>query len=161
MANDGNNARLSAAQIERLIRPKSVAIVGASDKPGALGSTLLSNLERNGFAGSIYPINPNREMLAGRSCLRSVAELPEGVDCAVLAIPKAFVLDTVRGLADRKVGAAVIYSAGFAEGGEEGLAEQIELGRIAKEAGMVIEGPNCIGCASGHLGIVFVLNRRW
>ncbi len=145
MANDVSEPRLSAAQIERLIRPKSVAIVGASDKPGALGTTLLSNLERNGFAGSIYPINPNRDTLAGRTCLKSVAELPDGVDCAVLAIPRAFVLDAVRGLAERKVGAAVIYSAGFAEGGEEGLAEQIEIGRIAKEAGMVIEGPNCIG----------------
>ena len=145
MANDCSEPRLSAAQIERLIRPKSIAIVGASDKPGALGTTLLSNLERNGFVGAIYPINPNRDMLAGRTCLKSVAELPDGVDCAVLAIPRAFVLDAVRGLAERKVGAAVIYSAGFAEGGEEGLAEQIEIGRIAKEAGMVIEGPNCLG----------------
>ena len=145
MADDGNELRLGAAQIERLIRPKSVAIVGASDKPGALGSTLLSNLERNGFSGSIYPINPNRDMLAGLHCLKSVAELPDGLDCAVLAIPRAFVLDAVRGLAERKVGAVVIYAAGFAEGGEEGLVEQIEIGRIGKEAGMVIEGPNCIG----------------
>jgi acyl-CoA synthetase (NDP forming) len=140
--------RLTAAQIDRLIRPTSVAVVGASDKPGALGSTLLSNLDKNGFAGTIYPINPNRETLGGRPCLKSVAELPEGVDCAVLAIPRAFVLDAVRGLAERKVGAAVIYSAGFAEGGEEGLAEQQEIGRIAAAADMVIEGPNCLGCVN-------------
>lgn len=140
--------RLTPTQIDRLIRPASVAVVGASDKPGALGTTLLSNLDKNGFAGHIYPINPNRETLGGRDCLKTVSELPEGVDCAVLAIPRAFVLDAVRGLAERKVGAAVIYSAGFAEGGEEGLAEQQEIGRIAAEAGMVIEGPNCLGCVN-------------
>jgi len=140
--------RLTPAQIDRLIRPTSVAVVGASDKPGALGATLLSNLDRNGFAGRIYPINPNRATLGGRDCLKSVADLPDGVDCAVLAIPRAFVLDAVRGLAERKVGAAVIYSAGFAEGGEAGLAEQQEIGRIATAAGMVIEGPNCLGCVN-------------
>ena len=140
--------RLTPTQIDRLIRPTAVAVVGASDKPGALGTTLLSNLDKNGFAGTIYPINPKRETLGGRDCLKSVAELPEGVDCAVLAIPRAFVLDAVRGLAERKVGAAVIYSAGFAEGGEEGLAEQQEIGRIAADAGMVIEGPNCLGCVN-------------
>lgn len=140
--------RLTPTQIDRLIRPTSVAVVGASDKPGALGTTLLSNLDKNGFSGRIYPINPKRETLGGRDCLKSVAELPAGVDCAVLAIPRAFVLDAVRGLAERRVGAAVIYSAGFAEGGEEGLAEQQEIGRIAAEAGMVIEGPNCLGCVN-------------
>ena len=140
--------RLTATQIDRLIRPTSVAVVGASDKPGALGTTLLSNLDKNAFRGAIYPINPNRETLGGRNCLKSVAELPEGVDCAVLAIPRAFVLNAVRGLAERRVGAVVIYSAGFAEGGEEGLAEQREIAQIAQANGMVIEGPNCLGCVN-------------
>ena len=131
--------------IERLLRPKSVAIVGASDKPGALGASVLSNLERNGFDGEIYPINPKRDEIAGRKCLASVDDLPEGVDVAVLAIPRVAVLDAVKGLAGRKTGAVVIFSAGFAEGGEEGLVEQREIGRIARESGMVIEGPNCLG----------------
>lgn len=133
------------AAIERLLRPKSVAIVGASDKPGALGASVLSNLDRNGFGGDIYPINPKRDEIAGRKCLASVDDLPEGVDVAVLAIPRVAVLDAVKSLAARKAGAAVIFSAGFAEGGEEGLAEQREIGRIAHETGMVIEGPNCLG----------------
>ncbi|MFV0644925.1 MAG: acetate--CoA ligase family protein [Sphingomonadaceae bacterium] len=141
-------SRLSAQQIDRLVRPKSVAVIGASDKPGALGATLLSNLQGNGFAGDIYPVNPKRDEIAGLKCYHSPNELPDGVDCAVLAIPKPFVLDTVRQLAARKVGAVVIYSAGFAEGGEEGLAEQREIARIADENGMVIEGPNCLGCVN-------------
>jgi acyl-CoA synthetase (NDP forming) len=131
--------------LERLLRPRSVAVVGASDKPGALGTTLLSNLDANGFAGAVYPINPKRETLGGRTCLPGIEALPEGVDAAVLAIPRAGVLDAVKALAARKVGGVVIFAAGFAEGGPEGLAEQREIARIAREAGMVVEGPNCLG----------------
>lgn len=134
-----------AASLDRLLRPHSVVIVGASDKPGALGASVLSNLTRNGFAGDIHLINPKRAEIGGRPCLPSVDALPEGVDAAVLAIPRVAVLETVQALAARKVGAAVIFSAGFAEGGEDGLAEQRAIGRIAAEAGMVVEGPNCLG----------------
>lgn len=137
--------RYTPRQIDRLLRPKSIAIIGASDKPGALGGSVLSNLDRNGFSGAVYPVNHKRDEIAGRPCVKSAADLPEGVDCAVLAIPRAFVLDAVRDLAARKAGAAVIFSAGFAEGGEEGLAEQREIARIAAEAGMIVEGPNCLG----------------
>ncbi|WP_373791950.1 CoA-binding protein, partial [Delftia acidovorans] len=132
--------------IGRLLRPRSIAIVGASATPGALGASVLGNLERNGFAGDIHLINPKRSEIAGRACLASVDQLPEGVDVAVLAIPQPFVLETVRALAARRVGAAVIFSAGFAEAGERGMAEQREIARIAAEAGMVVEGPNCLGC---------------
>lgn len=131
--------------LDRLLRPRSVAIVGASDKPGALGASVLSNLTRNGFSGDIHLINPKRAEIGGRPCLPSVDALPDGVDAAVLAIPRAAVLDTLKALAARNAGAAVIFSAGFAEGGEEGLAEQREIGRIAAETGMVVEGPNCLG----------------
>lgn len=136
---------LSHAALDRFLRPKSVAVVGASDKPGALGATLLTNLDRNGYAGAVYPVNPKRDEIMGKRCYASVGALPEGVDVAVLAIPRAGVLEAVKGLADRKCGGVVIFSAGFAEGGEEGLAEQREIARIAQEAGMVVEGPNCLG----------------
>jgi len=111
-------ARLERASIARLLKPRSVAVVGASDKPGALGATLISNLDRAGYAGAIYPINPNREKIGERACLPSVDALPDGVDVAVLAIPRAFVLDTIKGLAARGVGSAIIFAAGFAEDGE-------------------------------------------
>ncbi|WP_062788704.1 acetate--CoA ligase family protein [Novosphingobium capsulatum] len=136
---------LSHQAIARFLRPQSVAVVGASDKPGALGATLLSNLDRNGYAGAIYPVNPKRSEIGGRPCYASVDALPEGVDVAVLAIPRVGVLDAVRSLVARKAGGVVIFSAGFAEGGEEGLAEQREIARLAAEAGMVVEGPNCLG----------------
>lgn len=146
-------ARLERASIARLLKPRSVAVVGASDKPGALGATLISNLDRAGYAGAIYPINPNRDKIGERACLPSVDALPDGVDVAVLAIPRAFVLDTIRGLAARGVGSAIIFAAGFAEDGEAGMAEQAEIGRIAAESGIVIEGPNCLGMVNHVDGV--------
>lgn len=131
--------------IGRLLRPQSIAIVGASEKPGALGASVLANLDRHAFPGAIHLINPKRDVIAGRPCIASADDLPEGVDVAMLAIPRAAVIDTVKALARRKVGAAIVFSAGFAEGGEKGLAEQREIARIARESGMIVEGPNCLG----------------
>ncbi|MDG5489685.1 acetate--CoA ligase family protein [Sphingomonas sp. BGYR3] len=146
MATDTRSAPAAvSAELNRLLSPRSVAIVGASEKPGALGASVLANLERNGFSGDIHLINPKRAEIGGRPCLPSIDALPVGVDAAVLAIPRAGVMDAIRALAARGCGAAVVFSAGFAEGGEQGLADQREIGRIAAEAGMVIEGPNCLG----------------
>lgn len=131
--------------LSRLLTPRSVAIVGASPTPGALGNSVLRNLERHGYAGDIHLINPRRDTIDGRPCLKSIDDLPEGVDAAVLAIPGEAVLAAVQALAARGVGSAIIFSAGFAEGGEQGLAAQAEVARIAAEHGMIVEGPNCLG----------------
>ena len=139
--------------LARLLTPRSVAIVGASDKPGALGKSVLDNLIRHAFAGQIHLINPKRETIDGRPCLASIDDLPHGVDAAVLAIPAPAVLDAVRALAARGVGAAVIFSAGFAEGGDAGLAAQAEVARIAHAHGMVVEGPNCLGMTNYVAGV--------
>ncbi len=139
--------------LSRLLKPRSIAIIGASATPGALGKSVLDNLERHGFAGEIYLINPKRAIIGGRECLGSIDELPPGVDAAVLAIPGPAVIDAVRALAARGVGAAVIFAAGFAEGGDEGQAAQTELARIAVQTGMIIEGPNCLGMTNYVDGI--------
>lgn len=139
--------------LSRLLAPRSVVIVGASPTPGALGNSVLKNLERHGYAGDIHLINPKRDEIDGRPCLKSIDELPHGVDAAVLAIPGPAVLGAVQALAARGVGAAIIFSAGFAEGGEEGLAAQAEVARIAAEHGMVVEGPNCLGMVNYAAGV--------
>jgi acyl-CoA synthetase (NDP forming) len=144
---------VTAEAIGRLLRPRSVAIVGASATPGALGASVLSNLERMGFSGDIHLVNPNRDDIGGRRCLRRIEELPLGIDAAVLAIPRAGVLEAVTALARRQAGAAVIFSAGFAEGGDAGRAEQREIARIAAEHGMFIEGPNCLGLVNHVDGV--------
>ena len=148
----------AVGNIDRLVRPRSIAIIGASDKKGALGTSVLENLERLGYTGDIYLINPKRDEISGRPCLKSPADLPENIDAAVLAIPRAFVLDAIRSLAERKCGSAVIFSAGFAEAGEEGLEEQRQIGEIAQVAGMIVEGPNCLGCVNyiDQVGLTFV-----
>ena len=146
-------ATSSVRNIERLLRPGSVAVVGASSTPGALGASVVANLERMEFAGEIHLINPKRDFIGERRCLPSVAELPLGVDVAVLAIPRSVVIETIRELVKRQVGAAIIFSAGFAEGGAAGLADQRELARIAADSGMIIEGPNCLGLVNYVDGI--------
>jgi acetate---CoA ligase (ADP-forming) len=143
----------SPRTIERLLRPRSIAVVGASPTPGALGASVIANLDRMGYPGDIYLINPKRDVIGERRCFKSIDNLPLDIDVAVLAIPQAAVLETVRSLVGRRVGAAVIFSAGFAEGGEEGLAEQRELARVAATSGMVIEGPNCLGLVNYVDGI--------
>jgi acyl-CoA synthetase (NDP forming) len=130
---------------QRLLRPRSVAIVGASANPNALGARVLANLERAKYSGDIHLINHKRDEINGRPCLKSIDDLTEWVDCAVLAIPRVAVLECVRACARRGVGGVIIFSAGFAEVGEEGRAEQQEIARVAKEYGMVVEGPNCLG----------------
>jgi acyl-CoA synthetase (NDP forming) len=122
-----------------------VVIVGASSTPGSTGGSVLDNLERAGYAGDIHLINPKRAEIGGRRCLPSIAELPEGVDCAIMGIPKVGVLEALKACAGRKVGGAIIYSAGFAEAGAQGRAEQEEIRRIARENNMAVEGPNCLG----------------
>ncbi len=133
------------AEIARFLRPRSVAVVGASDKKGSLGNNVMKVLAENGFTGDVHLINPKRAEIDGKPCLPSIDALPDGVDCAVLAIPQAGVIDSLHACARRGVGGVVIFAAGFAEGGAEGKKAQEEIGRIAREANMIVEGPNCLG----------------
>lgn len=135
----------TAANIGRLLSPRSVAIVGASAKPGSLGRLILDNLIRFDFTGAIYPINPGRDEVLGYPCTARIAELPLGVDCVVLAAPRGSILAAVHACAERQVGGIIIFSAGFAELGGEGAALQEEIAQVARDSGMAIEGPNCLG----------------
>jgi len=143
----------AVGDINRLLRPRSIAIVGASGTPGSLGNNVMKYLEKMGYDGDIHLINPKRDEIDGVPCIKSPADLPEGVDAAILAIPRVAVLGAIKALAERKCGAAVIFAAGFAEAGEEGLAAQAEIGEIARAAGMIVEGPNCLGCVNYVDGI--------
>src|SRR5262245_56033017 len=111
---DSGGARTA---IERMLRPRSIAIVGATPTPGALGQSLLANLERFAYRGDIHLVSATRGEINGRPCVKSAADLPERVDCACLAIPRAGILDAVTGCAQRGVGGVIIYAAGFAEAG--------------------------------------------
>ena len=136
-------------RLEALFRPKSIAVIGASDKP-TIGRRLIASLDRIGFAGPIFPINPNYAAVSGRRCYANAAELPETPDVAVFCVGHARVLDALLAAAARGVRAAVIYDGGFAERGEDGRRLQAQIAGICRDAGIALCGPNCMGVLSPH-----------
>lgn len=140
-------------KIDRLLRPRSIALIGASSSVGSLGASVLTNLEDAGYSGDLYLINPKHPIIHGRACLASIEELPPDIDCAVLAIPGAGVLAAARACAQRSVKGLIVFSAGFAESGEEGRKAQRELASIGQQHDMVLEGPNCLGMVNYVEGI--------
>jgi acyl-CoA synthetase (NDP forming) len=145
--------RIARGRLNRLLQPQSVALVGASATPGSLGESVLANLEESNYRGEIYLINPKRPVIHDRVCLGSIDEMPEGVDCAVLAIPGPSVVASLRACAAKGVGSAIVFSAGFAEAGVGGRTAQSELARIAREYHLVLQGPNCLGMVNYLDGI--------
>ena len=150
---DLESVKTTPDALDRLLKPRSVALVGASATPGSLGESVLINLENAGYAGDLYLINPKRTEIRGRACLASIEDLPHNVDCAVLAIPGPAVVDAARACAQRGVGSLIVFAAGFAESGEEGKAAQQELAHIARDHGIIIEGPNCLGMVNYRDGV--------
>ena len=136
-------------RLEPLFRPMSIAVVGASEKP-TIGRRLIASLDRFGFAGSVFPVNPSYSTVLGRQCYASVAELPEVPDVAVFCVGHERVLDPLATAATRGVGAAVIYDGGFAERGDEGRRRQAQIEGICRESGIALCGPNCMGVLSPH-----------
>ena len=132
------------AQLERLLSPRSIAIVGASARSGSFGERTQRNLA--GFAGRLHLVNARYDRLSGLPCHPSVATLPEAPDLAVVAAPMEAVEGVVRDCVAAGVGAAVVYAAGFAETGRpERVALQNRVADMAREGGVLLVGPNCIG----------------
>ncbi len=138
--------RLAAvASIERLMRPASIAVIGASRRARTIGHELLVNLASGGFTGRIYPVNPAGGVIAGLKVYGSVSEIPETVDLAVIAVAAAQVPSVVSQCGRSGVGGLVVISAGFAETGEAGRASEREILGMARWFGMRVIGPNCMG----------------
>jgi acetate---CoA ligase (ADP-forming) len=133
------------AALTRLLCPRSVAIVGISPEPGSIGANALNNLTGIGFAGDIHLVSRTNREIGERRCFAAIGELPEGIDAAVLAVPRRATVEAVKACVQRKVGAAIVFAAGFAEMDEHGRAEQETLAKLAQEGGMGLCGPNCIG----------------
>lgn len=134
-------ARRSPLDLSPLLAPRSVAVVGATDRPDSYGGNVLRNLARAGFEGPVWGVNPNRDSVLGRECVPSVADLPEPVDALVVAIPAAAVAEAVRAGAERGCGGAIVLSAGFAEI-EAGREHQTDLVRVARAHELPVCGPN-------------------
>jgi acetate---CoA ligase (ADP-forming) len=133
-----------------LFAPSSVAVVGASSDIARIGGRPIAYMKDAGFAGAIYPVNPNRAEIQGLKAYPSVAELPEAPDVAIVAVPAAVALEAIEALGERGTRAALVFTAGFAEVGEAGTAAQVQMVAIARKYGMRILGPNCLGMFDGR-----------
>jgi len=131
-----------------LFRPKSIAILGASEEPGRIGGRPVQLLKDFGFEGKIYPVNPNRETVQGLEAFLSVDAIPGGVDQAIMAVPAKIAIDVAEQCAAKGVKSIVAFTSGFSEMSTEGEAMQQRLTDIADESGMRILGPNCLGIFS-------------
>jgi acyl-CoA synthetase (NDP forming) len=146
-------ANAGVKDVRRILAPRSIAIVGASADPRSFGGFVQGNLERFGYTGTVHLVSRSSEAINGHRCVKSVDELPEGVDLAVLAIPEVGVIDSVKALAARHCHAAVLFASGYAEAGHEGQNKQAELARVAQASGILLVGPNCMGFTNLAAGI--------
>jgi acetyl-CoA synthetase len=136
-----------ALDLRRLMAPASIAVVGATDRPGSYAAETLLNLESIGFPGPVWGVNPRRTEVLGRPCVPSVPDLPEAVDAVVVAIPAAGVGEAVQQAGARGCGGAVVFSAGFAEV-PGGIALQEDLVAAAERHRLPVCGPNGNGIVS-------------
>lgn len=133
-----------------IMKPKSVAVIGASTRAHTIGSDLMKRLVEYGFKGSIYPVNPKGGEMLGLKVIPTVDELPDGVDLAVVIVNAQRVLDTVDACARRGIKGLVVISAGFKETGAEGRALEEALLERVRSHGMRMVGPNCLGVVNTH-----------
>ncbi len=136
--------------LEALFAPESVAVVGASGNPEKLGHVVLKNVVEGGYRGQVYPVNPQADVVLGLRCYPSVSALPGPVDVAVVVVPRDAVAEVIQDCVDKAVKAAVVITAGFREIGPEGVKAEKEIVRIAKEGGLRLLGPNCLGHIDTH-----------
>jgi acetyl coenzyme A synthetase (ADP forming)-like protein len=132
-------------KLDAVFRPDSVAVIGASRTPGKVGHILTKNMIDSGYLGKVVPINPRAEEILGLECYPSVLDVPFDIDLAVIAIPAAYVLQTVEECGQKGVKALIVISAGFKETGHEGAMLERKLVEVGKKYGMRIQGPNCLG----------------
>lgn len=135
----------AADNLTALFAPRSVAVIGASSDQRRFGGRPIQYLREAGFEGAIYPVNPGRGEIQGLTAYPSISEVPGPVDCALLAVTADVTQQTIEDCVARGVGSAILFGAGFSETGDEGRARQDRVLATAREAGMRLLGPNCMG----------------
>jgi acetyl coenzyme A synthetase (ADP forming)-like protein len=131
--------------LDAILKPRSIAVVGASRRPASIGHQLLDNLLRSGFQGPVYPVNPNAGVVHSIKAYPRVSAIPDPVDLAVVVVPKHEVLEAAEECGRAGVKGLVVISAGFAEVGGEGVARERALVEVVRRHGMRMVGPNCMG----------------
>jgi acetate---CoA ligase (ADP-forming) len=138
------------SSLSPLLEPRSVAVIGASPRPNTLGNNVVVNLRHFGYAGQIFPVHPSASEVAGLPAYRGFADLPERVDCAVVAVPAEKICAALEEGAARGLRAAVVFASGFAELGQEGRERQRELNALCTRFDLQLCGPNCLGLVNVH-----------
>jgi acetyltransferase len=144
---------MTAKRIEAVLRPASVAVVGASDKPGSIGAVLCRNLREGGFRGPVFYVNPRHAMIGGMPAFPDVRSLPQAVDVAIIATPPHTLPTVLEHCGERGVRGAIIVSAGFREGGNEGAAFERSMLQVARRYGLRLLGPNSFGLIRTDSGL--------
>jgi acetate---CoA ligase (ADP-forming) len=145
---DARDHEAVTASLRPFFEPASVAVIGASRRRGSIGGELFRNILAGDFAGAAYPVNRDGEPVAGVRAFRSVEQIPEPVDLAVICLPAAAVLDAAKDALGKGVRALVVISAGFAEVGSEGAERQDRLLALVRSHGARLIGPNCLGISA-------------
>lgn len=136
--------------LDALLRPRSIAVIGASRSAGSIGHQIVANLVSHGFTGAVYPINPNASAICSIPAYPSIESLPHTVDMAVVAVPKDTVPGVVEACGRAGIHGVVVISAGFREVGGEGIERERALMEIVKRYDMRMVGPNCMGVLNSH-----------
>ena len=136
--------------LDKIMKPKSVAVIGASTKEHTIGSDIMKRLQEYKFNGNIYPVNPKGGVIEGLQAYTSITEVPGEVDLAIIVVNSKFVLDTIDQCNQKGIKGLVIITAGFKETGAEGAEMEKQLLAKVQEYGMRCVGPNCLGVVNTH-----------
>lgn len=137
-------------QLDKIMKPRAIAVVGASTKPHTIGSDIMKRLQEYGFTGDIYPVNPKGGIIEGLQAYPSVLDIPGEVDLAIIVVNAKFVLQTIDQCHEKGIGGLCVISAGFKETGHEGMELEQALLKKVREYGMRCVGPNCLGVVNTH-----------
>jgi acetyl-CoA synthetase (ADP-forming) len=140
-------------QLDPIFKPRSIAVIGASNVPGKWGFRMINNPLSHGYRGAIYPVNPNEKVVCGLPAYANVRDIPYDIDMAVIVIPAASVPQAMKDCIAKGIKGVVMITAGFAETGSEGKAIQDEVVRIAQEGGVRFIGPNGMGIYSSAVSL--------
>lgn len=136
--------------LESLLKPETIAVIGASRKPGKVGHEIVANLLEGGFKGSIVPVNPSGEEILGLKCYANLKEFGGAVDLSVISVPVAFVMEALKDSINAGAKAVCVITAGFKEVGSDGAKLEKEAADLCSRNGVRLLGPNCLGLINAH-----------
>jgi acetyltransferase len=149
--------------VDRIFNPGAIAVIGASEKAGSVGSTLMLNLVQSGFEGDLFPVNPRHKTIHGLKTLPSILKTEHSIDLAVIATPIETVPSIIKECVQKGVKGAIIVSAGGKEAGTKGQEIEAQIGRYARKGGLRVIGPNCLGiiCPKRNLNASFAAHMPY